>query len=62
MAAMKPIRSLPLVFAGALPILGSSAFGQTTLTLTAPDAAAGEKLPGQAPNPGTIRLVRTGSR
>ena len=46
------IHALLCVFAGAqLP----------TITITATDAAAGERLAGQSPNPGNIRITRTGS-
>ncbi len=50
-----------LILACLLAIFGTPALAQSTVTITAPDAAAGEKLPGQAANPGTIRIARTGS-
>ena len=56
---MKTIRLVLLTCA--LAILGSSAFAQTTVTITATDAAAAETPAGQAPNPGNIRITRTGS-
>ena len=44
-----------------LALLGVPAFAQTTVTISAPDAAAGETLAGQPANPGSIRIARTGS-
>ena len=57
--AMKTLRLLLLTCA--LAILGTPAFAQTTVSITAPDGSAGEKLAGQAANPGIIRIARTGS-
>ncbi len=38
----------------------AAALAQTTVTITAPDATAAEKLVGEAANPGTIRIARSG--
>ena len=57
--AMKTLRLLLLTCA--LALLGAPAFAQTTVSITAPDNSAGEKLAGQAANPGIIRIARTGS-
>ena len=44
-----------------LAVTGVQSVAQTTVSITAPDAAAGEKLAGQTANPGIIRVARTGS-
>ena len=56
---MKTLRLLLLTCA--LAILGRPAVAQTTVTITATDASAAETPAGQTPNPGNIRISRTGS-
>src|SRR4051794_30699067 len=56
---MKTIFSSFLAFG-----LAASAFmarAQTVVSIAATDAAAAETWPGQAPNPGNVRITRTGS-
>jgi len=44
-----------------LAVSGFTAYGQTIVNITAPDSAAAETWPGQAPNPAAVRITRTGS-
>ena len=53
---------LLFILACCLAIFAPAASAQLpSITITATDAAAGERLAGQAPNPGNIRITRTGS-
>ena len=56
---MKTPRSLLL--ACALLLFGSLAHAQTTVTLSITDGIVAETLLGQSPNPGNVRIARTGS-
>ena len=49
-----------LLFACAFAFLGSQAAAQT-VNLVATDSSISETLPGQAPNPGSIQVTRSGS-
>src|SRR5436190_9294217 len=44
-----------------LAVFGSAARAQTIVNITATDSAAAETWPGQLPNPGNVRITRTGS-
>src|SRR4051812_30362821 len=44
-----------------LAAAGPGAHAQTVVSIIATDAAAAETWPGQAPNPGNVRVARTGS-
>ena len=58
-----PIRktTTPFLLALGLAVLGSTAFAQTTDSIIATDYSAAETWPGQTPNPGNVRISRTGS-
>ncbi len=56
---MKTLRLLAL--ACALMFAGSPVFAQITVSLSITDSILAETLPGQSPNPGNVRITRTGS-
>src|SRR5258705_9662533 len=56
---MKSVLSCLVAFG--LAVFGSTVGAQTVVNITASDSTAAETWPGQAPNPGNIRITRSGA-